>query len=442
MADEKRVALVDVDARARQAGQVLAACLGIALGGCRSLTDVSAPDVVQVSGLDNPAGADALRAGALNSFAVVYAGNPAPSQVIASGLIADEFGAATGRTATAIITADQRLLVDPTESYPYIAMHRARLAARRAADALRLYSPGSASRVAEMLALAAYTEVFLAENLCAGVPLGKVDGDRLVYGQPLTTAELLEHSIAAFDSAIALAPQGDRSKNLAVIGRARAVLDLGRFSDAAQTVVGVPTSFTYSAEYAATVQPNGVFDIINNLRQVTVSNREGRNGLDFRSAADPRVPTQLAGKSADGIDVFGFTRYSSVASAVPLATGVEARLIEAEASLRAGDATRALATLNALRTTVPGLAPLLAEATEAGSVDQLFRERAFWLFATGHRHGDLRRLVRQYGRSAESVFPTGTFPLSGLAYGTDVTFTPDVAQALSPAYTGCAGRAP
>jgi len=442
MADKNPVAFVKANGRARRARSFLAGSLVVTLGGCTGLTDVSAPDVVQVSALDNPAGADALRAGALNSFAVVYAGNPAPSQVIASGLIADEFGAATGRTATAIITADQRLLIDPTESYPYVAVHRARLAAHRAASALRRYSPGSEARVGEMLALGGYTEVFLAENLCSGIPLGEIDGDRLVIGRPLSTEEILTHAVAVFDSAIAVAAKDDRSRNLAAVGRARALVDLGKFSEAAQSAAGVPTSFAYSAEYAASVQPNGVFDVINNLRQVTVSNREGRNGLDFRSAADPRVPTQLAGKSADGIDVFGFTRYSGIASSVPLATGVEARLIEAEASLRAGDATRTLATLNALRTTIPGLSPLSAETTDDRRLDQLFRERAFWLFATGHRHGDLRRLARQYGRPLESVFPTGVFPLSGLAYGSDVTFTPDRAQALNPAYVGCSGRAP
>lgn len=442
MKNEKRVASANVNARTRWAAWARTASVVFALGACDGLTDVRAPDVVQPSALNNAAGAEALRAGALNSFAVAYAGTPAPSQVLASGLISDEFGVATGRTSVAILTADQRLLVDPTASYPYAAMHRARLAARRAADALRRYAQNPAPRVGEMLALAAYAELFLAENLCAGIPLGEVGGDRLVYGRPLSTEELLAHVIAGFDSAMTLAPSGDKAQHLASVGRARALLDLGRFAEAAQTAAGVPTAFVYSAEYAASVQPNGVFDIINNSRQVTVSDGEGRNGLNFRSAADLRVPTQAAGRSADGVLVFAFTRYSSVATPVPLATGVEARLIEAEASLRGGDAGRALATLNALRTTVPGLSPLPVESTDDRRVDQLFRERAFWLFATGHRHGDLRRLVRQYGRSIDAVFPTGTFPLSGLTYGDDVTFTPDPTQSLSPEYTGCSGRAP
>ena len=37
----------------------------------------------------------------------------------------------------------------------------------------------------------------------------------------------------------------------------------------------------------------------------------------------------------------------------------------------------------------------------------MFRERAFWLYLSGHRLGDLRRMVRQYGRSADAVFPGG-----------------------------------
>jgi hypothetical protein len=49
----------------------------------------------------------------------------------------------------------------------------------------------------------------------------------------------------------------------------------------------------------------------------------------------------------------------------------------------------------------------------------IFRERAFWLYATGHRLGDMRRLIRDYGRAATTVFPVGTGVKNGL-YGTDV----------------------
>ena len=106
-------------------------------------------------------------------------------------------------------------------------------------------------------------------------------------------------------------------------------------------------------------------------------------------------------------------------------------MIEAEAQLRGGNATQALATLNAARATVTGLAPLADAGSAAARVDQLFRERAFWLFGRGNRVGDLRRLIRQHGRTANSVFPTGPWHKGG-SYGTDVNFPVPLAEANNP----------
>ena len=84
--------------------------------------------------------------------------------------------------------------------------------------------------------------------------------------------------------------------------------------------------------------------------------------------------------------------------------------------------------------------PALADAGSAsGNVDLLFRERAFWLFDRGTRLEDLRRLIRQYGRNAESVFPTGTFPKGG-TYGTDVNFPVTQAEQNNPNFTACTAR--
>jgi hypothetical protein len=293
-----------------------------------------------------------------------------------------------------------------------------------------------------MLALIGYTEVFLGENLCSGVPIGDIIDGRPVFGTPLTTTQMFERAISHFDSAIAVSGDSIRMLNLARVGRGRALLSLGRFADAAAAVAAVPTLAMYTVEYASGVQPNGLFEQMNTLRYLTVADREGQNGLDFRSAADPRVPTRLTGKSPEGLDVYAYTPYTSLAAPVPLSTGIEARLIESEAQLNGGDAAGALATLNALRAAAinPSLPPLTFQGTQAGRVDQLFRERAFWLFATGHRHGDLRRLVRQYGRPVESVFPIGNAMLANVAYGTSVTFTPDESQATSPNFTACINR--
>lgn len=418
----------------RGAGRVL---LCFVAYGCSNLTDVAAPDVVQLSSLDNAAGAEALRVGSVSAFALMYAGAD-QGQITISGALADEFyNAATG--AIALAEADLRSVPEPSIAYPYRVLQRSRLDARRAVAALERFAPAARAKIAEQFALAGYTEIFLGENMCSGIPLGEIVDGNPVYGDPLSTDALFARAAADFDSAIVYAADSTRILGLAQVGRGRALLNRGMFAAAAVGVATVATPYTYALQYSA-AQPNGVFTIINTSRVITVSDREGGNGLDFRSARDPRVPTVLVGKGFDGVtDLYSFTRYASVTSPVVLASGTEARLIGAEASLRGGDAPGALQILNALRTTVPGLSPLPLEATADAQVDQLFRERAFWLFATGHRQGDLRRLVRQYSRAPSSVFPTGPYK-TGQSYGTDVTFAPDDSQLGNTRYSGCANR--
>ena len=146
-------------------------------------------------------------------------------------------------------------------------------------------------------------------------------------------------------------------------------------------------------------------------------------------------------------------RYSPVA----IATGVEARLIEAEATLKAGDAATWLAKLNQLRADpkllptpidtsyrpVAGttLAPLADPVLDTARVSLLFSERAFWLFSTGHRLGDLRRLVRQYGRPVESVYPTGLYVKGGL-YGSAVSLPIPRDEQNNPNFVQCTDQNP
>jgi len=135
-----------------------------------------------------------------------------------------------------------------------------------------------------------------------------------------------------------------------------------------------------------------------------------------------------------------------------LVSGVEARLIQAEAALHANPTgAEWLAILDTLRTAGPdgsggwlagtggvaGLAPLEDPGTPDLRLDLVYRERAFWLFATGSRIGDLRRLVQVYGRSADSVFPSGDYWRGGTyGTGTSLPFSKTETQ-RSPGITGC-----
>ena len=171
-----------------------------------------------------------------------------------------------------------------------------------------------------------------------------------------------------------------------------------------------------------------------------MADREGGTGLDFVSAGDPRLQVVAVGVARDGVTtLYGIAKYPDTGSPITLASGVEARLIEAEAALQASDLGTWLSKLNQLRQTV-GLADTTDPGTAAARVDLTFRERAFWLFGTGHRLGDLRRLIRQYGRTSESVFPTGTYWRGG-GYGSGTSFPFDRSEVtFSPGVTGCTGE--
>ena len=68
-----------------------------------------------------------------------------------------------------------------------------------------------------------------------------------------------------------------------------------------------------------------------------------------------------------------------------------------------------------------------------------FREKAFWTFGRGQRLPDLRRLIRQYGRTQDQVFPTGAY-FKGGNYGTDVNFPVPNSEQVNPNFHGCIDR--
>jgi hypothetical protein len=106
---------------------------------------------------------------------------------------------------------------------------------------------------------------------------------------------------------------------------------------------------------------------------------------------------------------FNLDKYPDASAPVPVADGTEGRLIEAEVQLQADDLSGMRATLNDLRQNAisAALPSLPAPANRGAAIDQLFSERGFWLYATGHRLGDMRRPIRAYGRDSESIFRRG-----------------------------------
>jgi starch-binding outer membrane protein, SusD/RagB family len=301
----------------------------------------------------------------------------------------------------------------------------------------------------------------MAENYCGAVPLSRETSPGVFeYGPALSTRQLLERAVVKADSALAVVGTGTAAAavtqaRVARIVKARALLNLNQPAAAATAIggtAGVPSNFQYVYVHSELTgrQNNGTWGLVQNSGRFGVANVEGVNGLPFRSEGDvagtvrdPRVANQRR-PTNNGLGFDGATpmwwqlKYPVRAAPTVIADGVEARLIEAEAAYLAGNYLNALAILNALRSdagvltargygaALPALPPAVGATAQE---DQIFKERAYWLFLTSHRLGDMRRLTRPttapatdisgYGRAIESVFPTGVYHKPG-TYGTDV----------------------
>jgi hypothetical protein len=422
--------------------------LGAGLVAACGALDVSDPTRIDATDLNNRTSADLQRKDAIRTLAVALGRG-----VLSSGVLADEFLSDPDPSST---TSDEEVL-DRRQSLQYEqlvsglasdygAWHAVRLAATVALPQLRTYMPDPPrpAYVGQILAVRGFATLQLGEHFCPGFPLHDVVDYKLVYGPPRTTTEVFQQALADFDSAVVYAADTARFLDFARVGRGRTLLGLGRFADAAATVAPVPTAYVWNAEYSNRTGPSHSLAFTRSGGSWrSVVDREGGTGLDYIAANDPRVQVTLLGPAHDGITgIYAMGKYPTPDAPIVVASGIEARLIEAEAALRAGQ-PQWLTILNDLRQTqiTPPMSPLADPGTEAARVDLLFRERAFWLFATGHRLGDLRRLVQHYGRAPETVFPSGAFRLGGLyGTGTSIPFPAMDEAAYNPAVTGCTSR--
>ncbi len=445
---------------------------GIALGACGSVTDtlldVEDPDLITQPNVNSTEGALALQRGALDRFRNITGG--AESTWLFGGLLADEWS--TSSTFVQNDETDQRQIKfdNGTVTTMLRNLGRVRTASNQALVALKEYAPTNTAAIAEMYFARGYAELQLASDFCNGIPLSDATTNPITFGTPKSVNEVFTVALASLDTALAVNTGTDAQsvlvRNATRVARARVLLGLNRQADAALAVSAapaVPTSFTYDHSFTTTSGDNIVWSQPASQRRYTVGDSlEGnarnllvRNAIPFFSSRDPRLPvvytTSNAGrdttKAQDGLTYSRTTTLYGRTTALPVVNGIDARLVEAEAALKAGDAAGMLAILNALRAAPPKLGevqpavlpPLTLPATAAAQLDLLFREKAFWTFSRGQRLGDLRRLIRQYGRTPDNTFPTGTHYRGG-TYGGDVNLPVVQDEQNNPNFTQCTNR--
>jgi starch-binding outer membrane protein, SusD/RagB family len=423
-----------------------AGLLSLAACDTGELLDASTPDIIDPTDVESPAGANAVRIGALARFTQATTGSE--SLVVLGGLFADEW--VNGDTFTDRHEIDQRR-PQPGNSFLTTAdrnLHRGRLSAAQAVGLMDLYLPSAPSwQKGEMHMIQAYLVNLAGEVYCNGLVFSDVSADGVLeYGTPITTQAAFQRALGHVDAGIATVTgttaNDNRVRNALQLTRGRILMNLDQPTQAAAAVSAVPTNYAYEMFHSVTAFDNALWTWNVLSRRYSVANNEGTNGLNFATAGDPRLPVCEAPCPQAGVT--SATRddasrplhvqllWPAREAVVALMRGIDARMIEAEAQLRAGNGGAALAILNEARTTVPGLAPLEDPGTEAGRRELLFRERAFWGFGRGMRMGDLRRLVRQYGVAQNVAFPTGDWHKAGALYGADVNMPIPLAESNNP----------
>jgi hypothetical protein len=417
------------------------------------LLGVQTPDQISQDAVNSIAGAQTFRVAALGNFARFIGGDVGGSSPLGlnltGGMLADEIFSARAGTEH----MDNRTInpnTFPIDTWSQVGNTYTRNV--RAIALLTKYPPASGlnDQLAELHAQQGFIFTITAESYCNGVPVWDGVESSNLKTVTLSTTDMYTRAKAEFDKALSLAAAGSVTANLATIGKARSLVDVGDYAGAAAITGTVPTSFVYSVQFSklTTGVVNAIYDWMNATKNFGASDKEGTNGLDFVSSKDPRVlvdGTKL-GRGQDGNLTPLINQYPTTDAVVPTATGIEARLIEAEAQLKSNDPAW-LTTLNTLRAsahtygavTTPVMTALTDPGTATAQQDLLFRERAFWMYMTAHRLGDLRRLIRQYGRGAETVFPTGNY-FKGGKYGTDITLVPSQQETNNSGWTACTDK--
>jgi hypothetical protein len=206
----------------------------------------------------------------------------------------------------------------------------------------------------------AYTRMLLAEAFCKSAING---------GQGLTSDERMADALAAFQDAGSAAQAAGDAELVAAskLGEARANLWLGQYPAAASAAGEVPDDFTLKAYYSTSsvAQKNKIVRLtyaIDEARRFTV----GDGSLDFTGHEkwayfDEWETLGLLEKRPDltsfnaAVPVVLQLKYQTADAPIVIASGAEARLIEAEVKLRGSDPGGAADIVNELRSSHWGL---------------------------------------------------------------------------------------
>lgn len=285
-------------------------------------------------------------------------------------------------------------------------------------------SAGRDLRVARALAYGGMTYNYLAEMYCQ-IPF---DGQA-----PLTPEEVFRRAMAKLDSAVTIANAAkaaakartpiisgdtlaaDSVRNFALVGAARAALNVNDKTRAATYASQVPAAFGFFATYST----NSAGENHRVYLNLTAGSGGTTDNTPFEDmAGDVRIPRTGITTSVTGLiprSPLSYSTFDGTPTGAPfvaggtirIASGLEARYIVAEAQAESNPA-QALNLINERRA-FGKLQPPVTGLTGAALLAELRDQRRRDFYLDNHRLGDQRRYLKYY---QVDEFQRGAYPTS------------------------------
>lgn len=395
--------------------------------------DVSDPDVVTPDQSTGPSAVTNQINGAIGSFQEAFDG-----YVRYSGMLVDEFilsgtfpahqevddrrinadnNALTQFTATGDGNTTGDGLYEPLQaarkqSDQIVADFRASIDDPEFADVQDELHEG----IATGLYFGAYSRLLLGELYCASA---------LDNGAAMSSDDRIAEALALFEEAEAAATEaGEGDLALAaMVGQGRALAWMGDLGGAAAATGGVPDGFEFAARYSSNTpnEENEVNTFTDGLSFTALRWTVGAGDSPVRfnekfAYFDEFVEEGLIDPEPDlmafdaDIPVALQLKYGTPDAAILTASGWEARMLEAEALVRAGDVAGAAAVVDPLLAD-RGFAASAFTGDLADDLGEIARARSVGMWLTGTRQGLARRLLAD----GVNLYPQGKL-------GTDIAF--------------------
>jgi len=375
-----------------------------------SLVRVDAASRIQADSLETPENAARLLDGAVGDFECAFSG-----YVVFMGTFVDELNFVFG--AAAWISLDSRNLTEsgfaaphamflfkPKTAYEIPGLYKSLSTARFQADHLiNLLDqwggqvPNATGMRATAAAYSGYGRLLLGESMCSAA---------FDLGPELMPNAILQQAIERFGTTLNAAGSNQALRNVALVGRARAKLDLGDLAGAKADAAQVAPGFQLDVETSTSAprRENQVYVRLVQTERLAVSQA-------FRTVSDPRVPVTNTGRvSGNGSAIWVTSKYPSAASPIRLASWVEAQLIIAEADASSGNLAGAVDAINRVRTRAGVALPPFQSTVAADVKAQILAERKAEFFLESQRQTDIRRLDLPLDPPAGSAYPlSGTY---------------------------------